>query len=141
MRLIDSLKEIAIARRKKAFSVYTSTNVYTYTPTEKEVQQFYRSHEWLAVRRNVLKRDKGFDQIELVDFERLIPGDTVHHIVPLREHWDGRLDPNNLETTSKRNHNREHIEKGNKNLATKRRSIEELKLTTNVVTNDTTEEL
>lgn len=141
MKLIDSMKATAIARRKKAFRLYTYTDTYVYTPTEKEVKEFYRSHEWLKMRRMILKRDRGFDQIELVDFERLIPGETVHHIVPLREHWEGRLDPENLETTSRKNHNREHIEKGNKNLSTKRRSIEELKLATTVVTNNTTEEL
>jgi Restriction endonuclease len=141
MKLIDSLRNEAISRRKKVFSVYTDTDVYTYTPTEEEVKKFYRSSEWLATRRAVLKRDKGFDQIELVDFGRLIPGETVHHIVPLREYWEARLDINNLETTSRRNHNREHIEKGNKKLATKRRAVEELKLTTTVIANDNTEEL
>ncbi|EER75627.1 HNH endonuclease [Weissella paramesenteroides] len=133
------MQQTAINRRKKAFDKYRHTN--SYQPSEKEVQAFYRSREWLSVRRKVINRDHGFDQVELVDFGRLIDGNTVHHIVPLREAWEGRADVDNLEVVSPANHNREHIEKGNKQLNGKRKRIEELKVVTEVVSNDKTEEL
>lgn len=133
------MQQTAINRRKKAFEKYRHTNGYQ--PSEKEVQAFYRSREWLSVRRKVINRDHGFDQVELVDFSRLIDGNTVHHIVPLREAWEGRADVDNLEVVSPANHNREHIEKGNKQLNGKRKRIEELKVVTEVVSNDKTEEL
>lgn len=139
-QLIKRMQATTIERRRKAIEKYSKPNLYT--PTDKEVYDFYHDKKnWGVVREEVLRRDKGIDQIELVDFGRIIPGNTVHHIVPLREAWEGRLDPENLETTSPKNHNREHPEKGNKNLVGKRRSVEALKVATNVIVSDTTEEL
>lgn len=96
-------------------------------PTEEDVQKFYRSPEWKAVRLAVLRRDHYLDQTELAN-GRLIEGNTVHHIIPLREDWDKRLDMDNLETITASNHNREHREKGHKNpstyLITERRNQE-----------------
>jgi len=94
-----------------------------YTPSEEEVQKFYRSKEWLSVRKMALVRDHYLDQEEFRE-GRLVKGNVVHHLIPLREDWDKRLDLDNLETISAANHNREHKEKGHNNpsayLATER---------------------
>ncbi|ORI36524.1 HNH endonuclease [Leuconostoc mesenteroides subsp. cremoris] len=82
-----------------------------YDPTEKEIQTFYRSKPWLAVRQQVLNRDNYIDQFELLENDKIIPGNTVHHIIPLRERWDLRADIRNLEVISRSNHNREHPER------------------------------
>lgn len=83
----------------------------TYQPTEEEVQKFYRSKEWLSVRKMALVRDHYLDQEEFRE-GRLVKGNVVHHLIPLREDWSKRLDLDNLETISAANHNREHKEKG-----------------------------
>ena len=82
-----------------------------YNPTEKEIQYFYRHDPWLTVRKRVLERDNYIDQFELLENDRIIPGNTVHHIIPLRERWDLRADIRNLEVISRSNHNREHPER------------------------------
>lgn len=109
--MINELKQAAIARQDE-ITAWAENNPYMgYNPTEKEIQTFYRSKAWLAVRLQVLNRDNYIDQYELVENNRIIPGNTVHHIIPLRERWDLRADIRNLEVISRANHNREHPER------------------------------
>lgn len=109
--MINELKQVAISRRDEITTWADSHPYMGYNPTEKEIQTFYRSKTWLAVRLQVLNRDNYIDQYELVENNRIIPGNTVHHIIPLRERWDLRADIRNLEVISKSNHNREHPER------------------------------
>lgn len=81
-------------------------------PTEEEVMTFYHSKEWQSVRIDILKRDYGNDQVELRERHRIKKGNTVHHIYPLRDYWELRAEPDNLEVVSPANHNVEHPEKG-----------------------------
>ncbi len=74
-------------------------------------QQFYQSHAWKATRKEIIKRDLGFD---LGVFGVYIEGTIIiHHINPITE-WDiinmsNRLfDPENLITTSVNTHNKIH---------------------------------
>lgn len=109
--MINELKQVAISRRD-AITSWAENNPYMgYNPTEKEIQYFYRHDPWLTVRKRVLERDNYIDQYELVENNRIIPGNTVHHIIPLRERWDLRADIRNLEVISRANHNREHPER------------------------------
>ncbi len=86
-----------------------------------KVIEFYHSKEWQAVRREVLRRDKGLCQVCLKQ-GHITPANTVHHIQPIRTFkngkniiaggWDRRLDPSNLEAICMSCHNKEHPEKG-----------------------------
>ena len=109
--MLEQLKQTAIDRQQLIAEWADSHPYMGYDPTEKEIQTFYRSKPWLAVRQQVLNRDNYIDQFELVENNRIIPGNTVHHIIPLRERWDLRADIRNLEVISKSNHNREHPER------------------------------
>lgn len=109
--MINELKQVAISRRDEITSWAEDNPYMGYNPTEKEIQTFYRSKPWLSIRQQVLNRDNYIDQFELLENDRIIPGNTVHHIIPLRERWDLRADIRNLEVISKSNHNREHPER------------------------------
>lgn len=135
---ITNLQSVANNRRRKAFSNATNAKQY---PTEEEVIKFYHSNEWRQMRQAVLERDHGIDQWELTERGRLIPGDTVHHIVEVREHWELRNDIDNLETISKSNHNREHIEKGNKKLNKSRYKTDDFKVKNSVKSRDIQDEI
>lgn len=135
---ITYMQSIANDRRRRALSNVTHAKQY---PTEDEVIQFYHSKEWRQIRQSVLERDHGIDQWELTEQGRLIPGDTVHHIVEIREHWELRNDIDNLETISKGNHNREHIEKGNKKLNKSRHKIDNFKVKNSVKSRDIQDEI
>lgn len=109
--MIEQLKQTA-TNRQQLITTWSDSHLYMgYDPTEKEIQTFYRSKPWLAVRQRVLNRDNYIDQFELLENDRIIPGNTVHHIIPLRERWDLRADIRNLEVISRSNHNREHPER------------------------------
>lgn len=109
--MINELKQVAISRRDEITSWAEDNPYMGYNPTEKEIQYFYRHDPWLTVRKRVLERDNYIDQFELLENDRIIPGNTVHHIIPLRERWDLRADIRNLEVISRSNHNREHPER------------------------------
>lgn len=109
--MLEQLKQ-TVTDRQQLITTWADSHPYIgYNPTEKEIQTFYRSKTWLAVRQQVLNRDNYIDQFELVENDRIIPGNTVHHIIPLRERWDLRADIRNLEVISRSNHNREHPER------------------------------
>lgn len=111
MSLLKNLQDKAIKRRENIYAKY-GTNYNTYRPSEEEILKFYKSSQWRHVRQVVLNRDNYIDQLALTEENKIISGNTVHHILPLRYYWDLRLDFDNLETTSKISHNKEHKEKG-----------------------------
>lgn len=79
-----------------------------YTSKENE---FYHSQEWHEVRQQVLERDMYLCQV--CKRNGIIKqGNTVHHIVHLKDDWDKRADLDNLETICPQCHNKEHEEKG-----------------------------
>ena len=57
-----------------------------------------------------MSRLHGLDWYEYLTAGRLVPGETVHHIVPLRDDWSLRLDPLNLICLTNQNHQLVHIE-------------------------------
>lgn len=110
MDAIDYLIERANERRIKLEKIKHQTD-FKHTPSEDEVQVFYHSAEWKKLRRLILKRDYGNDQIELREHHRVMKGNVAHHIYPLRDYWELRAEPLNLEIVSPQNHNIEHPEK------------------------------
>ncbi|GAX06955.1 HNH endonuclease [Secundilactobacillus pentosiphilus] len=76
-----------------------------------KTEAFYHSSDWRSVRELVLRRDHFLCQ-ECLRQGIVHTGNTVHHIVPLKDDWNKRLDLDNLETICLACHNKEHFEKG-----------------------------
>lgn len=71
---------------------------------DKKIQEFRNSSEWREMRKRILIRDDNTDQYVLHTTGALRPGFSVHHIIPLSERWDLRLDEHNLITLSDDTH-------------------------------------
>ncbi|MBX0340542.1 hypothetical protein U0Q17_01674 [Lactiplantibacillus plantarum] len=76
-----------------------------------KTNEFYHSSDWQSVRQLALTRDHYLCQV--CKRKGIIKqGNTVHHIVPIKDDWNKRLDLGNLETICMACHNKEHFEKG-----------------------------
>ena len=71
---------------------------------DKRSRDFYHSMEWIRTREEILATD-GMDLWAYATEGRVIAADTVHHIVPLRDAWGLRCDPENLISLSHTSHN------------------------------------
>ena len=69
-----------------------------------EAKQFYNSTAWKTLRERVLARDNHIDIYLYVMEKRIVPADTVHHIVELSEDYTKRLDIDNLISISEATH-------------------------------------
>lgn len=65
---------------------------------------FYNSAEWKAARARAMARDAGIDIYLYITDGRIVPADTVHHIVELMEDYSKRLDIDNLISISEATH-------------------------------------
>lgn len=63
---------------------------------DKRSKAFYNSKEWERIRAAVLDLDGGIDVYAYMTTGKVIMADTVHHIYPVRDNWDRRMDPDNL---------------------------------------------
>lgn len=72
-----------------------SNRLYDKHQRDRRSTAFYNSAEWGRVRQRVLDLDK-IDVYLYMTQGRVVPADTVHHIIPLKEDWSKRLDINNL---------------------------------------------
>lgn len=69
------------------------------TKRDKDIDRFRGSGLWKAKRTEILGRDKGLCvacRLGLAGDEDLVPADSVHHIVPLAEDFELRLENDNL---------------------------------------------
>lgn len=71
--------------------------------------QFYSGRDWQRTRSIVKARDHNIDVWEFIKSGQIVQytGDkelVVHHIEPLFENWEARMDFNNLVTLSVRSH-------------------------------------
>ena len=65
--------------------------------TNKMVNKFYKSKNWLLKKEEIKTRDKGMCQRCLIKFERItIDHLEVHHNENLTSNWEKRLDNENL---------------------------------------------
>lgn len=74
------------------------------TPEPTKKKAFYNSSEWKATRARVLARDTGIDIYLYITEGRVVPADTVHHIVELMEDYSKRCDLDNLISISEATH-------------------------------------
>jgi len=70
---------------------------------DKEAKKFYNSDEWQITRDYILGLDE-LDVYEYMTTGRMIPADTVHHIIPYRDDTTKALDPDNLMSLSAASH-------------------------------------
>ena len=70
---------------------------------DKDAKKFYDSDEWKITRAYILSMDE-LDVYEYMTTGRMIPADTVHHIIPYRDGNTKALDPDNLMSLSASSH-------------------------------------
>ena len=75
---------------------------------DSKTKAFYDGKEWEKQRKRILEED-GIDVYLYMTSGEVKLADTVHHILPLRECWERRLDPDNLMSLHHDTHS--HIEK------------------------------
>lgn len=66
---------------------------------DKQIAAFRGSKAWKAKRKDIMHRDKGFCVVCRMGLDGepdLVPADSVHHITPLSDDFEQRLDDNNL---------------------------------------------
>lgn len=69
-----------------------------------KAKDFYNSAEWRAARARALARDSNIDIYLYIMEGRIVPADTVHHIVELMEDYSRRCDLDNLISISEPTH-------------------------------------
>lgn len=77
--------------------------------TDKEYK-FYKSSKWIRFRRYIMERDHHTCQICLEN-NKVVDATLVHHIVPVRENWELRLNENNVIAVCDECHNKIHKNK------------------------------
>lgn len=82
----------------------------------KQVDPFYRTNAWRVVRELALQRDLGMCQDCLREYQRgerdnVRPATMVHHIRPIRECWEKRLELENLVSLCDKHHEARHPER------------------------------
>ena len=75
------------AYRKKRHQEYDTGS------RDKRSKAFYNSAEWERTRAAVLNLDDGIDVYVYMTTGKIMMADTVHHIEPVKDNWDIRLDP------------------------------------------------
>ena len=70
-----------------------------------KAKAFYNSTEWKTVRAKVIARDASIDIYLYITDNRIVPANTVHHIVELMEDYSKRCDMDNLISVSEETHN------------------------------------
>ncbi|MED1206159.1 HNH endonuclease [Heyndrickxia acidicola] len=75
-----------------------------------ELDKIYNTARWKKARKTALVRDNYLCQ-ECLRRGLITQGNTVHHIIPLREDFSKAFELDNLETICMECHNREHPEK------------------------------
>ncbi len=84
---------------------YKEEDKYKYNTRERK---FYSSIVWQNQRDKAIRRFSGLDIYSYYVYNRLEAGQTVHHIVPLKEDWNKRLELNNLIYLTEENHQQIH---------------------------------
>lgn len=97
-----------VADKKERYRTYDQHH------RDKKAKAFYNSTEWQYTRAAVLARDNNIDIYVYITEGRVIPADTVHHIIELSEDWERRCNMDNLISISESTHNMIGIAYNNK---------------------------
>ena len=63
---------------------------------DRKIHDFYISGEWKAAQKATSDKYSGICLFTYYKRNEIVPFDEVHHIIPLRDNWDLRLEPGNL---------------------------------------------
>lgn len=77
---------------------------------QKKQQDFYSSNDWLRLRDVVIADCFGMDIVMWYKDGTIESGYTEHHIIPIEDSWDSRLDVNNLIYVTEHTHQLIHTE-------------------------------
>lgn len=83
---------------------------YNKTRRDKDVIAFYHTVSWNRARQVTIDNCCGLDLLSLIRDKRIEYGETVHHIIPLKESWDKRLSQDNIIYLTEANHQFIHKE-------------------------------
>ena len=90
---IDKVEDIT---RNKNYDKYQRDKIAT---------KFYKSTQWVKVRRQVMVRDNLLCQ-HCLDVKKITKANMVHHIIELKRDWSKRLELNNLISLCNTCHNK-----------------------------------
>lgn len=79
-----------------------------YFMATQDYSAFYKSKKWERKRIAILKRD-GYKCREASRYGQVVAANTVHHIIPIAERPDLKLDDRNLISLTETNHERMHV--------------------------------
>lgn len=71
-------------------------------------KRFYNSVEWIRVKEVAINQTLGIDIVLFYKTGEIKQGDIVHHITPISEDYEGRLDLDNLIYLTQETHNKIH---------------------------------
>lgn len=101
-KLISQDMRLCKECERKAVKRHTE---YNEKRRDKKKAAFYVSAAWRKVRAVALQR---FDRLDIYAYymqDKIVIADMVHHIIPIEEDWERRLDIDNLIPLSNSNHN------------------------------------
>ena len=75
---------------------------------DKTIKGFYSSCSWQTVRKQAINRYSQLDIISYFEEQRIEYGETVHHIVPIKEDWSKRYETDNLIYLTEQHHQQVH---------------------------------
>ena len=71
---------------------------------DSDFDRFYQSIDWKTAKKLAKKRFHGIDVYEWYKSGLIVYGKTVHHIEPIKDNWEKRLDKDNLIYLCESNH-------------------------------------
>lgn len=77
---------------------------------DKKLKAFYSSSSWQMTRKQAIERYNHLDIISYFEDERIEYGETVHHIMPVKDDWERRYELDNLIYLTEQHHQRVHEE-------------------------------
>ena len=83
-----------LTRERNGYCIAHQKEVRVYKSDKYD--KFYRSKEWLNKRRYIIERDMGLCIDCLISKEEPVDAKIVHHIEPVKDNWNRRLENNNL---------------------------------------------
>lgn len=81
---------------------------YDRTTRNKTKSAFYKSREWQVVRAEAMELYVGNDMYSYYMLGKVEQADMVHHIVPISDDWESRLDIGNMIPLTYSNHEKLH---------------------------------
>lgn len=80
-------------REKQRQAKYNRDVRYT---RDKSLHDFYNSPEWSQLKQSLINKYHGLCVYSYIVKHQIIRADEYHHIEPIREAWDKRLDADNI---------------------------------------------